>query len=347
MDEFALRLDRRLPADGNLVWSPYSVATVLALVTAGARGATREELVRALGGPPERLRLAEAAGLRDAESTVAAGLWARQEVPFADDYRAAVVDLPGGALHNADFATDPQAVRQAINADVRKTTRELISELLPPDAVSTDTVAVIVSALYLKAAWLKPFRRHDTEPGVFRGASGRREVPMMRQTDRLAYAESGGWRMVTLPAQGPVAVDVLVGPEDTEDTIDAERLAELRRSTRPAKIALSLPRFRVERRSDLTGPLGDLGVVSAFGDDADFSAMAPGRVVLDRVEHKAVLDVDEDGFEGAAATAAVMQLAGMDISPPVEFRVDRPFRVLVRHPPTGAVFFAARVTDLV
>jgi serpin B len=58
-----------------------------------------------------------------------------------------------------------------------------------------------------------------------------------------------------------------------------------------------------------------------------------------------VLEVDEQGLEGAAATAAVMVPAGMDLSRPVEFRVDRPFLVVVRHPATGAVYFLARVTE--
>src|SRR5437588_2819168 len=135
MDELSLRLHSRLPAEGNLVWSPYSVATVLALVAAGARGRTRDELVRALGAVPERLRLAEAADLEDAQSAVAAALWAREGLAFEDAYRAAVAGFPGGALHNADFARDPEGARRAINADVRKTTRELIEELLSPGTV--------------------------------------------------------------------------------------------------------------------------------------------------------------------------------------------------------------------
>lgn len=342
MDELSLRLHSRLPADGNLVWSPYSVATVLALVAAGARGRTREELVRALGAPPERLRLAEAASLEDARIAVAAALWARQGLAFEDAYRAAVAGLPGGALHNGDFARDPDGVRRAINADVRKTTRELIEELLPPGTVDTDTAAVIVSALYLKAAWARPFDRRETLPGPFHSPDGPREVPTMRRTGRLPYAESGGWRMVTLAAEGPVAVDVLLGDGGVPTS---ERLEELRRDARSTKIALSLPRFRVESQSGLTAPLRELGVVTALGDDADFSAMTPGRVRLDRVEHKAVLDVDEDGFEGAAATAAVMMLSSADLSRPVEFRVDRPFLAVVRHPATGAVYFLARVAD--
>jgi serpin B len=60
-----------------------------------------------------------------------------------------------------------------------------------------------------------------------------------------------------------------------------------------------------------------------------------------------VLTVDEAGLEGAAATAMMMtRLAAVGPPPrPVRVRVDRPFLVLVRHRPSGALYFLARVTD--
>jgi len=75
------------------------------------------------------------------------------------------------------------------------------------------------------------------------------------------------------------------------------------------------------------------------------SGMTAEPVRLDRIEHKAVLDVDETGFEGAAATAVVVALSAIASGRPVEFRVDRPFLVLVRHPGSEAVYFVARVID--
>jgi serpin B len=63
------------------------------------------------------------------------------------------------------------------------------------------------------------------------------------------------------------------------------------------------------------------------------------------VVHKAVLRADEQGFEGAAATAVAMRLVSVDLSAPQPFHVDRPFLVLVRHPRTGAVYFLARVVE--
>ena len=343
MYDFALNLNRRLAPEGNLVWSPYSVASALSLAAAGARGRTYDEMARALGAAPDELGLAEAAEIADAEIAVANTLWLREGLPIEEAYERAAGGFPGAAAHNADFAGDAERVRRTINAEVAKTTRELIRDLLPAGSVDAYTAAVIVNALYLKVAWQRKFSKGDTVPAPFHGPGGRRRVPTMRRTGHLPYAEAGGWRMVTLAAAGGVVADVLLGPEGGE--LSPELLRGLYDAARSVKVELSVPKFRVEGQASLAAPLGALGITTAFTDDADFSGMTPEPVRIDRVEHKAVLDVDEEGFEGAAATAVIMMPAGMDMSRPVEFHVDRPFLVVVRHPATEAVYFLARVTE--
>ncbi|HZE31483.1 MAG TPA: serpin family protein [Actinoallomurus sp.] len=339
MYEFALGLNRQLAAEGDLVWSPYSVASALALTATAARGRAYDEIVAVLGGAPDGLGLAEAAALRDAEITVANTLWFREGLPVEEEYER----QSGAATHSADFAGDPEGAREAINADVAKTTRELIRDLLAPGLVDSRTAAIIVNALYLKVAWRNPFAESSTLPVPFRGPGGRRRVPMMRRTGRMPYAEVDGWRMVTLQAGGGVVADVLLGPEDGPAA--PESLRPLYEAARAVPVSLTVPKFRLETGTSLVEPLAALGVRTAFSGEADFSRLTPERLCVSLVEHKAVLDVDEKGFEGAAATAVIMVTAVMDVGQPVEFRVDRPFLVVVRHPAAETVYFLARVTE--
>jgi serpin B len=377
--DFALalyeELSERAPATGNLVWSPYSVAAALGITATGARGRTYDELAQALGGDVAGLgrRLADAARVDGAEMAVANTLWTRLGVTADDDYQRAVVGWPGGALHAADFGADPEGSRVKINADVAKTTRGLIKELLAQGTITADTAAVVVNALYLKAAWLKRFGEHATRPRRFRAPSGKRDVPSMHQRERMPYAATRGWSMVTLPTtasdareatdgtpgdstrragaasnqQGQVVADVLL-PDGELTHPDAATLAGLYDSAATAEVDLILPRFRVDTSARLNDPLRALGIGTAFdGEHADFSGITRDqRIYIDQVVHQAVLDVDEQGFEGAAATAVAFALAAaLPPSRPVTFHVDRPFLVLVRHQPTGAIYFFARVTE--
>jgi serpin B len=348
--DFVRALHQELPTEGNLCWSPYSVAAAMGLAAAGARGVTRDELARALApgadlGELGRM-LSAAAELTDAEAAVANSLWMDRAIHVLDEYQRTVRALPGGAVHTTDFRGDPDGSRVRINDDVERTTRGLIKELLAKGTISPETAAVIVNALYLKVAWLNAFPDEATAPAAFHTPGGTREVPTMRLQESFRYAAAEGWRMVSMPTGSEAVVDVLL--PDTELSFPpAEVLDALQAAGRATKVDVALPRFRVEGAAILNDPLTRLGVVRAFSrSQADFSGITEAeRIFIDLVVHKAVLRVDEQGFEGAAATAVVMRLVSIDMSTPVPFHVDRPFLVLVRHRQTGAVYFVARVTE--
>jgi serpin B len=371
---FALALHARVAAGrpAGFAWSPYSVAAALGLAAAGARGRTRQELADLLtaDGDLDRQAAALAAGATlGATSTSTSGgggggggggaslavantLWTDLTLPLSPAYRDLVKSWPGGSARGADFRGAPETARQEINADVERSTRGLISDLLESGAISRDTGAVIVNALWLRASWTKPFEAAETRPQPFRTPGGPVEVPTMRTTSRLPYAARDGWRVVSIPGGNGVLADVLLPDGDLADAeaaLDAERLASLLAATRPTEVALELPRVKVRGQASLAEPLAELGVRQLFTPDADLSGVTDGaeRLTVDAVVHKAVLTLDEAGLEGAAATAVMMTRLAAVLTPPrpVPVRVDRPFLLLVRHRPTGALYFLARVTD--
>jgi serpin B len=373
---FALALHARIAGPAGFAWSPYSVAAALGLTAAGARGRTRDELAELLTpdgdldglaaalaagaalGPPASAAPsappAEVAGGSGPEAALAVAntLWTDLTLPLSPAYRDLVKSWPGGSARGIDFRGAAEAARQEINADVERATRGLITDLLAPGAVSRDTGVVIVNALWLRASWSMPFERSETRPQPFRTPGGEVEVPTMRTTRRLPYAARDGWTVVTVPAGGGVLADVLLPDGDltaAEAALDADRLAGLLAATKPTEVALELPRVKVRGQAALADPLAELGARLLFTVDADLSGITDGEepLAVDAVVHKAVLTLDEAGLEGAAATAVMMTRLAAVITPPrpVPVRVDRPFLLLVRHPPTGSLYFLARVTD--
>lgn len=357
---FALALHRQLAADParSVAWSPYSVASALGVVAAGAGGRTRDELTAALGDLDALAAdLAAAAAMRatpdaTARIGVANTLWADLRLPVADAYLSAVKSWPGGAARGADFRGDPEGVRQEINADVERTTHGLIADLIPAGLLGRDTRAAVVNALWLRASWLKPFDRGGTRPQPFRTPGGPVEVPTMRTTRSLSYAHRDGWTVVTVPAGEGVVADVLLPDGElaaAEAALDAPRLHALLTGTAPREVALELPKVTVRGQVSLVEPLSAVGIRTLFGPAADLSGVTGGKegLTIDAAVHKAVLTLDETGLEGAAATAMMMtRLAALGTPPrPVPVRVDRPFLLLIRHRPTHALYFLARVTD--
>jgi len=181
----------------------------------------------------------------------------------------------------------------------------------------------------------------------------------MRKVARYAVVVQDGYRAVRLP-YSIKAIGMIIAVPDAVDglavvsaSLDAQQLPELFSALRTAPIksvSLTLPRFKTAFRTDLVPPLQQAGMHLAFDRNrADFSGMtgrpaAQGGLVIDQIAHRAVIEVDEEGTEAAAATGITFVPTSALLSPE-PFRVDRPFLYYIVDDATGAILFQGRVVD--
>lgn len=372
--QWCMDLHRRIAPDPGqpACWSPYSTACALGLVTHTARGATRKELDHLLLGESadaaqalaRYASLFSSAALLDGQSrarshpepdpsqrprlAVANTVWVDDRLTLAPTATEPAWTMwPGAAVRQLPFSRSPDHSRAAINRDIAETTQGLIPELLPVDAVSTDTVAVLVNALYLRTSWTTPFPPRRTAPAPFYGPAGAIAVETMRVTASMQYAHAPGWQIVDIPAAAGVSATVLLPDDsldDAEHTLTGSRFLALIQAARPRRVDLSLPRLRQRARLSLTQVLKDSGVHTLFDQRADLTGLAQGPLAVSDVLHESVLQVDERGLEGAAATAATVARSAAVREEPIIVRIDRPFLLAVRHQVSGVVYFLARVT---
>jgi serpin B len=116
---------------------------------------------------------------------------------------------------------------------------------------------------------------------------------------------------------------------------------------------LRLPKFKFSFGKDMAGVLRELGLKEAFDlGKADLSDMAEDgaegkrRIALQNVIQKAVIEVNEEGTEAAAATTLEMEIEScLYPPPPVDFIADHPFAFFVIEKRSGAILFAGHVVD--
>jgi serpin B len=109
-----------------------------------------------------------------------------------------------------------------------------------------------------------------------------------------------------------------------------------------------LPKFKQTGTLSLKDTLSALGMRKAFSNgEADFSGMNGGRdaLFISAVEHKAFIDLNEEGTEAAAATGAAMAQLIMPQGPLPVFRADHPFLFAICDVRTGLVLFLGRVVQ--
>lgn len=186
-------------------------------------------------------------------------------------------------------------------------------------------------------------------PGTARAAEAAQAAGTVRAVDAARAAgtarEAEAARVVDAARAAGTAREAEAA-RAAEVALDADTLAGLLAAPTPRALDLYLPRFAVRARANLTSALAALGARTMFSDQADFSGIADRPMPLAGVRHEAVLTVDEQGLEGAAATGMVMRALALrrDVTEPLVVRVDRPFLFLVRHHTSGAIYFLARVT---
>ena len=196
----------------NLVFSPLSIYTALALLAAGARGETLAEILRVLGARSrgeldEFVARAAVDALRDRSGSggprvaFACGVWSDLSCPLKPGFLEAVVDGAYRAeASTVDFRGDPKEACRRINAWAARATNGLIENVLSPALVDPLTRVVLGNAVYFKGKWDQAFDKSDTENALFRrlGGAGPIDVPFMQSWKSQFIAVHDGFKVLKL-----------------------------------------------------------------------------------------------------------------------------------------------------
>ena len=366
--EFGWQLLNRLDDSekNNLFMSPLSASLALAMVLNGAHGDTYKQIATTLRYnhlPIEPINRQSAQLLQilrtpdpKAKVEIANGLWVAEGFPIEAEFVRRLQQFYGATAENLDFLHQPEESAKRINAWVKEQTHDLIEKLFEEDAFNNmDTVAVLVNTLYFKGKWQKPFAKEATHEQPFHREDGTtKPVPMMMASGNYPYYKGEGFQAVALPyGEGNLQFYLLLPDEgrtvaDLRKRLNAERWKQMVAGMKPTEGEVGLPRFRIESAYQLKEALMKMGMRNPFTPgEADFSGMnrEHGRkIYINSVIQKAVVQVDEEGTEAAAATGVEMRVTAV---PTNAFSVvaNRPFLFAIVHTPTGTVLFAGIVRE--
>jgi serpin B len=354
---------------GNLVLSPYSVASAMAMTYSGARGDTAAQIAKAMRFADEDATLG---GLGVVESYLQSdpsdfnsvwqsrnNVWLNGKLSVRDEWL--VLAKNQGWLTGRFSDNKPRDAEKMINAVIAKQSGRLIEEFLPPNSINANTGMVLANVVYFHKPWAMPF---DLEPGKATFHCEDRDVlcTMMRNEIKLRVGDDDAAKWIEIPyARGESSMFVVLPKgngklSEVEQSLSAETLSRWTGSMRRRLVDLHLPEFSfLSERLNLRETLKALGVELAFDpNQADFSGMVEvGEIAdnrnawLEHVYHRSVVRVDKYGTEAAAATAVTGSFGGgrRVQKPPIPFIANRPFLFFIRDNHTGAILFLGRVVD--
>lgn len=364
---FGCDLYAQLRSDsGNIFFSPFSISTALAMTACGAKGKTLAEMQKVLHLPLNTSQThsgyqsllaalngeGKPADKRGFELSVANALWGMKGYPWRDEFLKVTVAHYGAGLVEVDFGNEP-AARARINTWIAERTNQKIQDLIPKGLLDALTRMVLTNAVYFKGQWEREFDKKLTKDGAFTRTDGSKiDVPLMHKKAAFRYTETDALQAVELPYKGGETAMLVILPRRSDGLAAVENdltpavLQQVQNSLRSTDVVLTLPRFKTETKYTLNDPLKALGISEAFNDrTADFSGMhtSPEILFVDKVLHKAFVEVNEEGTEAAAATAVVIATRAAPVpKTPKVFKADRPFLYVIRHTPTNTVLFVGR-----
>lgn len=349
---------------GNVVLSPYSVSTALAMTYAGARTSTESEMKQTLHFTLDQPQLHEAfnavdralssrgEGKSGADGTpfrlhVNNAIWAQEGYPVEAAFLETLAVNYGAGVYQTNFAGDSEASRRAINDWVEMRTEELIPELLAPGVIKPTTVVVLTNTVYFNAGWKTKFTEGQTRKLPFTKLDQSTvSVDMMHaRFASLPYAEGSDYQAIALPYANEALMMIAVLPDEgkfaaVESAFGREEFDALETRWQSTSVSVGFPKLDYRTPLSLKKALQELGMAAPFSN-ADFSGMTPRSPAIDDVVHEAVIQVFEGGTIAAAATAVVLN----ESSDAQSITFHRPFLYFIYDRPTGTILFIGRVLD--
>jgi serpin B len=326
--------------------SPSSMMAVLTMLHTGARNNTQDEMTKVL----KLDKLDKMSVLQHMESFVstlkkgsksvtlntANRLFPHTDKTILQEYISLVTKHFKADVKSMDYTKNPEGARLEINKWVEGETNEKIKDLLPGGSLTPLTTMVVVNAIYFKGNWATQFETKDTNKKEFTKLNADKvQIDMMfRRMKKVKYGEDSALNCKTLelPYEGQELAFVVVLPNKNdglpglEKSLTLKALQSLVTECHPATVDVTLPKFKLETSLELKTVLSSLGMVDIFSDNADLSGMGK-ELYVSEVYHKAFVDVNEEGTEAAAATAAVVMMNCIEIT--YNFAADHPFLFMI------------------
>ncbi len=321
------------------------------------------------------------------KSILANSIWMRNDMNYDGETLQRLADTYHAFSFIGEMGSEE--MNQGLRAWTNRATGGLLEQYVKQMSMSPRTILEMVSTLYFEARWNDAFQETLTRKETFHGTHGDQEVNMMHKTfsemaycsDQMTairlYLEDGGAVCFYLPEEGVTVEDLAADPEtlgieqkyveagkeadelfNSVDDTDYEAIRELwTRQTEcfikngwiPSIINASVPKFRIDQKTDLIGFLEKQGITDVLNPNvSDFSPLTKEtkEISLNKADHAVAVEIDEQGIKGAAYVEMGLLGAGESREMKViDFVLDRPFLFIV-YSGDGSVLFEGIVRNV-
>ena len=346
--------------NGNVFISPISLYMALSMLYNGAEGKTKEEIAKVLhveGMDVNQLNRANASLLLKLQNNstqiqmnIANSIWINDNFHFRSAFVKNNNHYFNAKIEEIDM--HDQISPKRINDWGKKSTNGKIDDIVY-ETINDDVVAMLINAIYFKGDWTYPFDKEQTQKQTFYLKDGTtKDISLMGLNEKLAYFEHEKFQAVSLPyGDETMSMKVLLPKENSnlkelEGMFTMDHWQQWNSAFHKKNGTILLPAFQLEYEVLLNELLVNLGMVTAFSRNANFSRMIEemNSLAISEVKQKNFIDVNEDGTEAAAITSEAIA----ETSAPADsfyMKVDRPFVIVITDDETDTILFMGSIAN--
>ncbi|CAG9568581.1 unnamed protein product [Danaus chrysippus] len=345
----------------NLIISPITVWTSLAVVSEGAHGNTKKELRSAL-----RISSKKANEIKEDYQKIIKYLTVKTDTIVLNKFNALFMNtnnMPLQKFQNsakeydtrlieADFSKSVETAER-INTVIANLTENRISKLVEPTDIENSNL-ILTSAIYFKGQWRTPFDPKNTKREKFYDSNGDQvgQVNMMYIRDTFPFAKINDLQatVIEIPYGKYNRTSMLIMLPEKKVSLDKmysnfqkrtldhvfEVLKKNQEEFGDDEIDCYIPRFKIETSLDLKSSLKHMDISDVFSErKADLSEVSIIPTYVSKVIHKAEIEVTEEGTTASGVTRTDF---GNRIGA-IRFEANRPFCYMIIEKITNTIAF--------
>jgi len=365
LDLLSALAERPEDKDNNLLFSPSSILTGIGMLFRGMDGDTRENVRRIMGFPPKDKpklfrdafkKLTRNSSVAEKSPKYSANMiTVNTENQIKQRYASDIKNVFNGNPYHEKFSDNPEKTRRNINAWVSKRTNKKIKELLPPDGVKADTLVVLVNVLYFKDDWKnEPFVK-DPQIDNFKLGDGTTVETEFMESDEMTvgYKDLNDVEIVSIPFDTDNYYFVVVAPKENSDPesvlrkmqtdaglVILDSVASPKDALVTESVNLKMPVFKSSLATNLADIMENVGLGEIMQPTANYGMISEKPVKVDSINHKAVIDVNTNGVEAAAATSISIVPKFGAFTADKMVKLDRPFLYFIVEDSKKIIHFA-------
>ncbi|XP_073532754.1 ovalbumin-related protein Y-like [Phyllobates terribilis] len=354
---FTVELGEKMSSDENIVMSPLSMLTALALVCLAAKGKTETQMKKVLhfescsdihSGFKQLLST-----ITESEEyilNIDSTLFVEETFQISEAFINVSKIYYNSKPEVIDFKSNPRGAWEYI-VNYLKGKTEGTFQNMPDSSINNDTKLIVINTAYLSANWTQSFPRVKTENESFtlstnktvytelmcvEGSFNIREIKdEMLSIIELPYGKSKNLRMyVILP-------DTYDGIEKIKHNISYEQLDDW---TNPDKMnktftEVYLPYFKIDSSYSMKKVLQHMGMTDVFsGTKSNLSEISQDNLHVSDIINLVTMEADEDGTKESTNAEDHLGFLALRL-PQISFKANHPFTFIVRDMLSKCILF--------